>query len=91
MQPFCYRSSAAVHYDPTREDHKQFEQTVEVEKEKEEHNVTVVKEMTPEDPMLPEVSGDKYYAVNTSSLAELFGSKDQVRTLTWNLAESIVS
>jgi len=72
-----FRSSAAVHYDPTREDHEEFEQTDAEEKEKQGPEPIVVKETRSADPVLPEVSGDKYYDVNTSSLAELFGNKEQ--------------
>lgn len=68
-----------MHYDPTREDHEEFEQTDREEKEKQVPELTVVKETRSADPVLPEVSGDKYYDVNTSSLAELFGNKEQVR------------
>lgn len=38
-----------------------------------------VEEKRSEDPVFPEVSQDKYYDANTSSLAELFGNKKQVR------------
>ena len=68
-----------MHYDPTREDHEEFEQTDAEEKEKQGPEPTVVKETRSADPVLPEVCGDKYYDVNTSSLAELFGNKEQVR------------
>ena len=70
-----------MHYDPTREDHEEFEQTAAEEKEKQKQapEPTVVMETRSADPALPEVSGDKYYDVNTSSLAELFGNKEQVR------------
>lgn len=72
------RSSAAVHYDPTREDHKQFEQADSEKRDKQTRDPAFVKEVRPEDPVLPEVSQDKYYDTNASSLAELFGSKKQV-------------
>ena len=68
-----------MHYDPTREDHEEFEQTDAEEKEKQGPEPIVVKETRSADSVLPEVSGDKYYDVNTSSLAELFGNKEQVR------------
>ena len=68
-----------MHYDPTREDHEEFEQTAAEEKEKQKPEPTIVMETRSADPVLPELSGDKYYDVNTSSLAELFGKKEQVR------------
>ena len=74
---FC-RNSSVVHYDPAREDHKQFEQTASEETEQE-PDPKLVDEKQPEDPVLPDVSQDKYYDANMSSLAELFGNKKQVR------------
>lgn len=74
---FC-RNSSVVHYDPAREDHKQFEQTASVETEQE-PEPAFVDEKQREDPVLPDVSQDKYYDANMSSLAELFGNKKQVR------------
>lgn len=74
---FCWNSSL-VHYDPAREDHKQFEQTASEETDQE-PEPAFVDEKQPEDPVLPDVSQDKYYDANTSSLAELFGNKKQVR------------
>ena len=73
---FC-RGSSVVHYDPAREDHKQFEQTASEETEQELEPAFDEKQR--EDPVIPEVSQDKYYYANTSSLAELFGNKKQVR------------
>ena len=75
----CDRSSTTIHYDPTREDHKQFEQANTAEKDEEKREVAFVKEMEPEDPVLPEVSQDKYYDANISSLTQLFGNKKQVK------------
>lgn len=75
---FVSRNSSIVHYDPAREDHKQFEQTAS-EKTEQEPEPAFVDEKQSEDPILPEVSQDKYYEANTSSLAELFGNKKEVR------------
>ena len=74
---FC-KNSSVVHYDPAREDHKQFEQTSS-EETQQEPEPACVDEKQPEDPVLPDVSQDKYYDANMSSLAELFGNKKQVR------------
>lgn len=68
-----------VHYDPAREDHKQFEQTASEESEKQELEPASDQKKLSDDPVLPEVSKDRYHDVNTSSLAELFGNKKQVR------------
>ena len=74
---FC-RNSSVVHYDPARDDHKQFEQTASEETEQE-SEPAFVDEKQPEDPVLPDVSQDRYYDANMSSLAEFFGNKKQVR------------
>ena len=74
-----YRSSTLVHYDPTREDHKQFEQIAEKETEKPDARPTLAQEKQSEETALPEVSQDKYYEANTSVLANFFGSKKEVR------------
>ncbi|KAJ7392948.1 nucleolar protein 8 [Desmophyllum pertusum] len=73
----AFRNSTVVHYDPTREDHKQFEQIPTKEREKPGLEPSLVQEKRSEDPILPEVSQDKYYDANTSSLTELFGKKEQ--------------
>ncbi|XP_078372062.1 uncharacterized protein LOC144655647 [Oculina patagonica] len=78
-----FRNSAIVHYDPAREDHKQFEQTTAEETEKKETEPAFHQEKPSEDPVLPEVSKDKYHDVNTSSLAELFGNKEQGASFTF--------
>ena len=75
----CDRSSATIHYDPSREDHKQFEQTDTEVKDEQKREPGFVKEVKPEDPVLPEVSQDKYYDAKISSLTELFGNKKQVK------------
>lgn len=77
-----FRNSSVVHYDPAREDHKQFEQTASVETEQE-PEPAFVDEKQREDPVLPDVSQDKYYDANMSSLAELFGNKKQGTTFTF--------
>ena len=73
-----YRGSTVVHYDPDREDHKQFEQNTSEKTEKQEANKPV-QEKQSEEPVLPEVSQDKYHHVNTASLADLFGNKNQIK------------
>ncbi|XP_078355768.1 uncharacterized protein LOC144640533 [Oculina patagonica] len=78
-----FRNMAIVHYDPAREDHKQFEQTAAEETEKKETEPAFHQEKRSEDPVLPEVSNDKYHDVNTSSLAELFGNKEQGASFTF--------
>ena len=78
-----YRGSVTVHYDPEREDHKQFEQTT-AKKDKERIRDEPSDVRVVDDPVLPEVSHEKYYEANTSSLAELFGNKKQVRAVLIN-------
>ena len=78
-----YRGSTLVHYDPTREDHKQFEQITEKETEKPDARPTLAQEKQSEETALPEVSQDKYYEANTSVLANFFGSKKEVRWPLW--------
>ena len=71
-----------MRYDPSREDHKQFERVnTEPEKEEEEEQEkkkASVKKKQGEDPVLPKVSLDKYYEVNTTSLIDLFGNNKEV-------------
>lgn len=76
-----YRGS--VHYDPEREDHKQFEQTT-AKKDKEKIRDEPSSVQAVYDPVLPQVSHEKYYEANTSSLAELFGNKKEVRAVLIN-------
>lgn len=76
-----FRNLEAVRYDPSREDHKQFERVnTEPEKEEEEEQEkkkASVKKKQGEDPVLPKVSLDKYYEVNTTSLIDLFGNNKE--------------
>lgn len=78
-----YRGSVTVHYDPEREDHKHFEQTTS-KKDKERIRDEPSAVQVVGDPVLPEVSHEKYYEANTSSLAELFGNKKEVRAVLIN-------
>lgn len=78
----AFRNSSVVHYDPAREDHKQFEQTASEEIEQEPEPAFDDGKQR-EDPVLPDVSQDKYYDANMSSLAELFGNKKQGTTFTF--------
>lgn len=74
-----FRSSEAVRYDPTREDHKQFEQEKkEPEKKKKEEKKTKKNQQEQDQPMLPEVSQERYHSVESTSLAERFANKNQV-------------
>ena len=74
-----FRDFTAVHYDPTREDHEEFEQkevtqTASAEPQNETQPET--------NQQLPQVSNEKFFDVNTSSLANLFGNQHQVHTCT---------
>ena len=72
---FFLREFGFLRYDPTREDHKQYEET--------QTEVELVKDSKPEETRETEVletnqvkvSTEKFYDVNTSSLADLFGRK----------------
>ena len=70
------RSTAVLHYDPTREDHKQFEKIVEEEREKPAVKPSGAKEKQSEEAELPDVSHEKYYEANASLLTNLFGGKE---------------
>ena len=73
------RSSEAVRYDPTREDHKQFEQEKkEPEKKKKKKTKKEEKQQEQEEPVLPEVSQERFHSVESTSLADRFGNKNQV-------------
>ena len=78
-----YRGCVPVHYDPEREDHKQFEQTT-AKKDKERIRDEPSAVQVVDDPVLPIVSHEKYYEANTSSLAVLFGNKKEVRAVLIN-------
>jgi len=74
-----FRSSETVRYDPTREDHKQFEQEKkEPEKKKKKETKKEEKQQEQEELVLPKVSQERYHSVESTSLADRFGNKNQV-------------
>ena len=80
-----FRDFTAVHYDPTREDHEEFEQkevtqTASAEPQNETQPET--------NQQLPQVSNEKFFDVNTSSLANLFGNQHQVHTCSFKAQRS---
>ncbi|XP_022787227.1 nucleolar protein 8-like [Stylophora pistillata] len=78
-----FRSSSLVHYDPTREDHKQFEKIVEEETEEPDEKLSLSNEKQTEEAKLPDVSYKKYYVANTSVLTNLFGGKKEGTSFTF--------
>lgn len=78
----AFRDSGFLRYDPTREDHAQYEETP--KKNSVDDPAIEESQPTTSDDMrndVPEVAVDKYYDVKTDALTEMFSGKKKVRVL----------